>query len=467
MHKQKKMRFRKRSDGASWLIYADEASVRRKLAVVRIAPSEEDWATDVERLEATSDEMPEVERIAEIIVRRHIESQLPLCVVCMHPRAATYVKTLVKVLGVQDRVVVRKCANESLEEVFESLAQEMYWQDIIGKRTYKDAWVIGDKESGPLCAVEPNIQAKFPTIHMALTRPAFEYWLLLHDSNFDGQLPLDQETPISTVVSEKPLDDGRVEKTITTRVIVSTSASACRGFFTKKLPTLARADADLEWLLSGVGRALTRLKETESKSGGISQMPLFFERLCRLAKRESDEVIEKLGMFAESEPQAPCVEKISHDDVISQLIEIAVAAKKKASFPPDDQSAQEAGRLLEVFCDWLSEDFCHRFGVVPEVPDGMLGVLQTVKSTEIDRANLVAAEHFWKLRCGLGEVVKGTFDFSKKKFLRLLATAQVCQAWCVRFSAQSAATQTESDESPATQTSCVLSTTPEPRSEKE
>lgn len=483
------MNYRKQSDGRSWLVYAKEESGERKLAVVRIDPDATPYKAEVERLDAQDSELEDLEHLAGKILKRFSEAALKVCIACANPLIEGYVTALAEACGARDKVLFRRYENCSSEEMFELMAKEMYWEEITEERTFSEVWLVADRESWPLSVFDKTLRSKFPSIHFAFTHPSFEYWLLLHDPEFDGRLPFDKEEIVSAGQSEERLGRGRFRKTIVCEIVRGTSATACRKVFEERLPRYARKPSSPPvHFMSGLREALRRTKEADPENADwLSQMPQLFEKLCKLGKRNPEDVLAELEAKAAEAPQIAPDAPIPVIEVLPQ--ESLEEAKDGQDDAPEDDSAPEEseevrgpGRMAEVFAElfdligkWLknsaalSDEDCPRARILlerlmewgeleyrefkrgqPMFSGTMLADTALLMNGDEAPARSCAVRHITKMRSLLGSLTKNKFQRTQKSVLLLLAEVRLCLTWLDRLTVADAKGEGQTDAGEAT-----------------
>lgn len=479
------MNYRKQPDGKSWLVFAKEDNAERRLAIARIKEEAAPFTAEVERLDAKDSELAEIDALAAKILRRFTEASLQVCVACANPLIQSYILALAKACGVRERILPRLYEGRSSEEMFELMAKEMYWQEVTEEKTFSEVWLVAERETWPLAVFDKTLRSKFPSVHFAFTHPSFEYWLLLHDPDFDGTLPYDREEVVSAEQREERIGRGRFRKTVVCEIVRGTSAAACRRVFAQRLPGYAKNPSPPPaGFLRGLRTALERSEDADPETADcLSQMPALFERFCRLGRRKPEDVLAELegegedkptssseAQAAEADPARPVEPEaaeavpvaVSADaapqeraaaievparipEVLAELFELTGKWQKAPETLAGDDFVR--GRLLlERMREWGELDYREFKRGLPMFSAPMLADSTLLSSGAEAEARECAFRHILKLRCPLGELYKGKFHRTQKSMLALLAEIRLCLAWFERSAPKVGMTDGENED---------------------
>lgn len=469
--------YRKQPDGRSWLVFDKTDDKIRRLAMVRIDAEKPPYVPVIQYLDLKEEEKERVAETALQIAKAYADSKLKVCIMCQTPLVRAYVERLAKACGAEEAVVFRDYDGRSSEEVFESCVKELYWSSVTGEEEWKEVWLAAGKENYPLELFDERIRKGCKAMHFALTQPAFEYWLMLHDGAFDGVLPFDKERVISAEEKEERLARGVYRKTFVCELERTTSAAACRQAFRERFRGTMNPDALTEMLLPNLGLALRRSAKAEAEEGDhLSQMPILVKRLCRLGKRSVEDVLKSLeevsadvretaeeaapgsevSFAKETEnevptaPEEPQIEskeqaqparseaqlnqttKPNPDEAIKRLYEFSGTWIKAAPSSLSQEERESVKEAVFAGLDYLGKTYKALENKEPCLTGAMLSDANLLRTGEKNKADACFVEHAKRLRGYLGHFIKKSIKIGGKVCLNTLCELTLCNIWFER-----------------------------------
>ncbi len=149
-----------------------------------------------------------------------------------------------------------------------------------------ECWLVFDRDRHEGFHEAFELVKQHPSIHLAATKPCFEYWLLLHFDDFQDDLPLAQGWYVAKrqVQGKQVAPDRSVRMTMEFLERVAHPEAVLKRL-KKHMPGYGKNKAGVfEQLFPFLGTALWRtLGGVDPEYGHGSRLPELLERLCSLA----------------------------------------------------------------------------------------------------------------------------------------------------------------------------------------
>ena len=149
-----------------------------------------------------------------------------------------------------------------------------------------ECWLVFDRDRHEGFHEAFELVKQHPCIHLAATKPCFEYWLLLHFDDFQDDLPLAQGWYVAKrqVQGKQVAPDRSVRMTMEFLERVAHPEAVLKRL-KKHMPGYGKNKAGVfEQLFPFLGTALWRtLGGVDPEYGHGSRLPELLERLCSLA----------------------------------------------------------------------------------------------------------------------------------------------------------------------------------------
>lgn len=297
------MRYTKHPDGYSWTFLCEPANdgSQRILGKLTLDPEKgfkeafEYWNSDdteQELMRKLGSKLKWKVKWRTFFAKHDSSFLLPkgkkLLVLCEGETEKCYLDGLCRELFILDEVDVIVSKHKDPADAFEAATKQYLWDRLLGQECYSEIWLVFDRDGHRGFDSAVGWDEKVPFVHLAFTNPCFEYWLLLHLSNFKPEsLPFDRERVLRTEVETfevSPFNKVRVTEEV---LSVETNPETCLKMLRTLMPSYQKNNPKVFKTFFSKMESACKRASLDIHLGHGSTMPKLINRLYKLAGKVS------------------------------------------------------------------------------------------------------------------------------------------------------------------------------------
>lgn len=216
----------------------------------------------------------------------HLPKGKKLLVLCEGETEKCYLDGLCCELFILDEVDVIVSKQKDPGDVIEAVTKQHLWDRLLGCESYSETWLVFDRDGHKGYERALMLQDKIPFVHLAFTDPCFEYWLLLHITDFDPSgIPLDRQRIVRVETNTQQLSSRSFVRITEETVRIETNPITCLKTLKSLIPQYKKNDHNIyKKFASQIKLACQRA--VHPLCGHESQMPSLIRRLYELAGKK-------------------------------------------------------------------------------------------------------------------------------------------------------------------------------------